>query len=401
MVKNLMEKKQAGFFFIVLSLFSMLMLPIQARSAVDALDNPALMSNKASRALLLNVVRAGSRLIAVGEHGIIVYSDDQGANWIQAQVPVSVTLTATFFPHQLIGWAVGHDGVILHSTTGGVNWTKQFDGNQANSLMQTEAQNRLDQANSLLSKAQASGKVAAQRAVADAENALAEVEAGMKFGPSRPLLGVWFNDDKEGFVVGSYGQIFHTADAGSHWESLALRIINPEGLHYNAIGSTPSGALVIAGEAGKVYRSTDHGATWQNLDTGYQGQLFGVLGIYVGKGVEKLLAFGFGGHIFQSDAQGKHWTELASVTRKNLVAGTILKDGSIQLVGQDGSILRSDQQVTEFHLVQPGSGLSIAGAVQSAAGNKLIMVGSGGLHAISSAIEPSDNNAAHPEKVNP
>lgn len=401
MVKNLMGKKQAGSFFVLLSLFSMLMLPGQARSAVDALDNPALMSNKASRALLLNVVRAGSRLVAVGEHGIIVYSDDQGAHWIQAQVPVSVTLTAAYFPQPLTGWAAGHDGVILHSTTGGLKWTKQFDGNQANRLMQTEAQDRLNQANGLLSKAPASGKVAAQRAVTDAQNALAEVEAGMKFGPSRPLLGVWFNDDKEGFAVGSYGQIFHTADAGSHWESLALRINNSEGLHYNSIGSTPSGALVIAGEAGKVYRSADHGTTWQTLDTGYQGQLFGVLGIPAGKGAEKLLAFGFGGHIFQSDAEEKHWTELASVTKKNLVAGTILADGSVQLVGQDGSILRSDQQVREFHLIAPGSGLSIAGAVQSASGDKAIMAGSGGLHAISSANEHAGNNAAHPGKVNP
>lgn len=377
-------------------------LPLQDRDASDPLELPAFKSDKASSVLLLSVTSVGTgahaRLVAVGEHGVIVYSDDQGARWKQADVPVSVTLTAVYFSDANNGWAVGHDGVILHSTTGGRTWGKQFDGNQANSLMHKEAQDNANQAHRRLDSATGSEKSVAQHACDEADNALSDVEAAIKFGPSRPLLGVWFKNNSEGIVVGSYGQIFQTIDDGVHWTSLASRLRNPEGLHYNSISSTSTGAIVIAGEGGKVYRSTDHGANWQTLDTGYQGQLYGVLGLLADQGAEKLLAFGFGGHIFESDASATHWTELTSITKKNLVAGIKREDGRIQLVGQDGSILLSDQQATQFHLAYPGSGLSIAGASRIGTEGKLILTGAGGLHQISPDSEhaPSDAGKSTP-----
>ena len=94
--------------------------PVYAES--DPLLVPAITSAKASQAMLLSVTQAGARLVAVGEHGIIVYSDNQGKSWTQAAVPVSVTLTAVFFPDPQVGWAVGHDGVVLRSQDGGKTW---------------------------------------------------------------------------------------------------------------------------------------------------------------------------------------------------------------------------------------------------------------------------------------
>ena len=38
------------------------------------------------------------RIVVVGEQGHILYSDDECEGWIQAKVPVSVTLTAVCFP---------------------------------------------------------------------------------------------------------------------------------------------------------------------------------------------------------------------------------------------------------------------------------------------------------------
>ena len=51
-------------------------------SAVYALE-----SAKASRSLLLDVTHAGNRMVAVGDRGHILYSDDQGKSWTQAKVP--------------------------------------------------------------------------------------------------------------------------------------------------------------------------------------------------------------------------------------------------------------------------------------------------------------------------
>ncbi|MDP2022176.1 MAG: hypothetical protein Q8L16_14910, partial [Hydrogenophaga sp.] len=59
-----------------------------AAQAPAALSRPALMSPKALGAAMLAVTRAGSRLVAVGERGTVLLSDDHGQHWRQAAVPV-------------------------------------------------------------------------------------------------------------------------------------------------------------------------------------------------------------------------------------------------------------------------------------------------------------------------
>src|SRR5688572_29939006 len=102
---------------------------------VDVLDQPALSSGLAAQRLLQASAFAGERLVAAGAHGHIVFSDDGGTTWQQAQVPVSADLTALHFVDATLGWAVGHEGVVLHTADGGASWTVQLDGRRANALM--------------------------------------------------------------------------------------------------------------------------------------------------------------------------------------------------------------------------------------------------------------------------
>src|SRR5215471_18758595 len=73
---------------------------------VDALDTPAVMSPLAKKSLMQAVTRAGSRLVAVGQRGHVVVSDDGGATWKQSRVPVSSDLCAVYFVDNRNGWAV-------------------------------------------------------------------------------------------------------------------------------------------------------------------------------------------------------------------------------------------------------------------------------------------------------
>lgn len=82
----------------------------QATDYVDVLDLPAKASALAQRSPLLDLARAGSRLVAVGQRGHILYSDDEGGRWQQARVPVSSDLNAVTFPTPEQGWAVGGMG---------------------------------------------------------------------------------------------------------------------------------------------------------------------------------------------------------------------------------------------------------------------------------------------------
>ena len=81
----------------------------------DVLDLPAVPSDRATQARLFGITHAGDRLVAVGQRGFVLYSDDWGDSWQQASVPVRSTLLTSYFVDAQTGWAAGHDGVVLHS----------------------------------------------------------------------------------------------------------------------------------------------------------------------------------------------------------------------------------------------------------------------------------------------
>ncbi|VXB13078.1 conserved exported hypothetical protein [Massilia sp. 9I] len=342
--------------------------PAPATAAIDLLKVPALQSPIAAKGTLLAVANAGKAIVAAGERGIIVYSHDQGVTWRQARVPVSVTLTSLYFVSDQLGWAAGHDGVILRTVDGARTWHKQFDGNVANALM-------LDDLRRRRAAAQAAG--AAQAELADTlDNAVADLEGSAAFGPSLPLLGIWFADADRGLAVGAFGQLFHTADGGRNWATWGARIDNPEGFHYNSINRIGDGSLVIAGEAGKLRRSRDGGASWETLDTGYAGHLYGVL---APAGSKAIVAFGFGGTVLRSEDDGKSWKALPRLVNKALVGGMVAPDGSLALAAGDGQVLVSRDGGASFTLVKAGAGRPLAALLPQPLGDKrLLAAGSGG-----------------------
>src|SRR5439155_22896850 len=111
---------------------------------------PALPAARAARALLMGIARAGGRLVAVGEHGLVVLSDDNGIAWRNAaQVPVDATLTAVRFADEKLGWAIGHLGMVLRTDDGGEHWVKQLDGLAIGRLAQAGTDVTADEAKRL------------------------------------------------------------------------------------------------------------------------------------------------------------------------------------------------------------------------------------------------------------
>ena len=74
----------------------------------------------------LDLADAGGRVVAVGDRGKILFSDDQGGHWKTAVAPSEVLLTAVCFADARHGWAVGHDAVVLGTDDGGETWTLQY-----------------------------------------------------------------------------------------------------------------------------------------------------------------------------------------------------------------------------------------------------------------------------------
>ncbi|OLY72836.1 hypothetical protein AU074_08975 [Pseudomonas sp. ATCC PTA-122608] len=292
-------------------------------AAVFAIDSP-----KAAKSLMIDVVHAGKRLVAVGDRGHILYSDDQGATWSQAKVPTRQLLTAVFFADDKHGWAVGHDAQILATTDGGLTWTQQFQD------LKREA----------------------------------------------PLLDVWFKDASNGFAVGAYGALIETTDGGKTWDDVSDRLDNEDQFHLNAIAQVKDAGLFIVGEQGSMFRSHDEGQTWEKLEGPYEGSLFGVIGTAQ---AQTLLAYGLRGNLFRSTDFGSTWEPVElNATRGALEFGlsgaTLLDDGSIVVVGNGGSVVVSHDDGLTFSVFNRPDRISLS-AVTAAGNGNLILAGQGGV----------------------
>jgi photosystem II stability/assembly factor-like uncharacterized protein len=319
----------------------LLLLFLANQVAADFSFKPATEVARPDSKQLLDIVSLDQRLLAVGESGLVIYSDDGGLSWLQASVPVSTTLTAVSFIGDKTGWAVGHSGVILHTTDGGASWQLQFDGNKANRQYLEFTRQREIQLRQQLSSKDMQQLDDVQRedleyALEDAVYAIEDAEAAIGKGPADPLLDVLFLDADNGFAVGSYGMLYQTNDGGVNWEFSGTNIDNADRYHYNSMALDKDGTLYLSGEAGLLYRSTDRGASWQRIEGVYDGSLFGVVTTS-----EYVITFGLRGNIFRSDDQGQSWSPVESSNTYSLYGGAVLAGEVIALVGAGGTVLIS------------------------------------------------------------
>mgnify|MGYP003429789898 FL=1 len=331
-----------------------------ASGYVDVLDLPAKVSPLAVTSPLSGMARAGDRLVAVGQRGHILYSDDVGKHWQQAAVPVSADLNAVSFPSATQGWAVGGDGVILHSDDAGATWRKQLDGRQIGALLVEHYQ--------ALASAEP-GNEQWPLLVAEGERLVAQ-------GADKPLLDVWFANDRLGYVVGVFNLILRTEDGGQSWTPFQDRTDNPQGFHLNAIASTGD-ALYIAGEQGLLLKWDDAGQRFAAVQTPYQGSFFGV----VGKPGEALV-YGLRGNVLRSTDGGLSWTPLDTGLHISLTAGIVDARGDYRLFTQGGQMLVSQGVGAQMHWTRQGEPVPVTGVTRAANG-ALVVVGSRGARPLS------------------
>jgi photosystem II stability/assembly factor-like uncharacterized protein len=318
----------------------------------DPLDVPAQMSPLAAKSLLQGVARAGPRLVAVGQRGHIVYSNDGGTTWTQAKVPVSSDLTAVFFASDQKGWAVGHDGVILNSADGGITWTLQLDGRRANERLVEHMEHQ----------------VAAKPQSPELKGLLDEAKRFKEQGADKPFLDVWFADEKTGYVVGAYNLIFHTVDGGKTWQPLFDQTDNPKLLNLYAIRPAADG-LYIAAEGGLVLKQDRDTQRFHALTLPYNGSYFGVVG-----DKKSVLVFGLRGNVYRSDDGGRSWQKVDAGLPAAITGGTLLSKGTIVLADAGGRIAISDDAGLTFKPATVANPVPISG-IADAGNNRLAQVG--------------------------
>jgi photosystem II stability/assembly factor-like uncharacterized protein len=339
----------------------------------------AVSSSRVARSLLLDVTRADGRILAVGERGFIIYSDDDGKSWVQAKVPVSVTLTAVNFPTPEMGWAVGHEGTILHTSDGGASWSVQMTAQDVTNQEIGLAAKVIEQINERMASASDVELEDLQYDLDDAQFALEDAqEAVDNGGTTNPFLDVWFADEMTGIAAGAYGMFYRTTDGGEHWEISSSRIENPDKYHYYSLSSPDGTSVYMSGEAGMLFRSGDKGESWTRLESPYEGSFFGILAGSNGAG-GRVVTFGLRGNIFVSDDRGETWQKRSPDNENTLMGGNFLGNGRLLIVGRSGTLLISDDGGETFSVLFREDRSSYSAVVAGGDGN-LILAGEGGIH---------------------
>lgn len=336
---------------------------------------PSIDTPYAQEALLVDVEWAGDRLVAVGEQGHIIYSDDGGSSWTNAEVPVSLMLTAVSFPTPDQGWAVGHEGIVLRSTDGGASWSVVLTGEDVAALQVAAATRLVEDAQAALDEAPDDEEL--QYALEDAEFVLEDAQRASEEGLLHPALDVWFESPEKGYVTGAYRMLLRTTDGGNTWQLDSAKVDNPDGYHLYGVTRLASGTLLLAGEAGQLHRSRDDGETWERLDASYAGSFFGVLATSDGAG----LVFGLRGNIFRTDDDGETWMPIDAPGESTLFGGNVLPDGRVILVGAAGTVLESRDGGQSFSRLSVDGRQSLADVEETADGS-MVIAGFGGVRVV-------------------
>jgi photosystem II stability/assembly factor-like uncharacterized protein len=338
----------------------------------DRLQRAAQTTTLALQSPLTDVQPAGERQVMVGASGHILVREADGQVQ-QARVPVDLLLTAVQFIDGQNGWAVGHDGVVLHSNDGGRSWIKQLDGNAINPLLLKAAEAEVARAEQAADGAPDDERLAT--ALDNARFALDDAQAATASGPARPLLGLWFRNASEGWVVGAYGALLKTTDGGAHWQ-VVNGPDNPDRLHLNSVLGLCDGSLLLAGEGGRLYRSGDGGAHWDATQQPTAASLYSLAELSDGQ----VLAAGFGGTLLASNDHGISWTLRELPVKASLYGIRPLSSGAVVLAGQGGMLLYS-QDGNTFEQWRAPDKATLLNVSETRSG-QVLLVGTAGLQVL-------------------
>ncbi|MBE0567679.1 MAG: hypothetical protein IH621_17125 [Krumholzibacteria bacterium] len=277
------------------------------------------------------VALKGDRLVAVGDAGTIMVSQDAGGNWVLMDSGCSVPLYAVDISESGVGYAVGEDGTIARTTNAGRSWQSErvypgavlwgvvaADDNTAYAvgtpgcIMKTSDRGSSwsdigPDAGADYSDVACIGRSTVVVVGRDGTILLSQ-DGGRHWrqvasATDRNLQAVGFADDLRGYAVGSDGIVLRTDDGGESWESVPT----------DAVAMLASVAVVsreelYAGAVWVVYHSTNGGRSWAEAAPGLRGS---VLGLSIS---ERGGVYACASSIVRKDAPASGWTSVFTWT---------------------------------------------------------------------------------------
>jgi photosystem II stability/assembly factor-like uncharacterized protein len=277
---------------------------------------------KPNRIVLMDITRAGDRLVTVGERGFALLSDDAGDTWRAVGTPVTRTLTSVAFNGDTLGVAVGHGGSLVRTEDGGDTWT--------------------------------------------------EVPMDEAYGES--LLGVTALGDGRFVAYGAFGMYFDSTDGGRSWTKRT--ILNEDFDRHISQVVPANGLLWLVGESGTMATCDALCADYVEVTAPYEGSFFGMVVARDGA----LLVFGMRGSVYRSADNGQTWEKIEIDTTASFNGGRTLADGRIMLVGNAGLVATSKDDGRTFATQWSPASRGFSAVVE--AGERLVVAGEAGVEVL-------------------
>lgn len=327
----------------------------------NVLELPSYTSDLATKSLIYSIEQFHGRHFATGHKGHILFSDDGGDTWTQAEVPVRSSILDIHFPTPELGWAVGHEGVILHSSDGGQTWIKQFDGirygEEGLAYYQKLAEANPDNDYYAL--------------------LVEEMEFAISQGADKPLFGVHFHTETFGHAGGAYGMLLRTMDGGKSWEPVLHNVENDGFYHvFDFAPLQEEGQFFLSGEAGLFIIGDIRARTGKRVENiPFHGSFFTVVDTAEGN----LVLGGLRGRMFRTEDVGQTWTAVTKTPSAAVVDTTRLEDGRLVAVSIGGQVFISSDDGRNFARTPLTNGGRIYAVAEGSPGT-ILVGGPKGIH---------------------
>jgi len=217
---------------------------------------------------LIDIATNGTRVITVGQQGLIMVRDGQGA-WKKVDSGSTARLLQVDVNASGLAIAVGAFGTLLKSDDGGDTWTSiapswaelYSSGEGDSATVRDEPTNYVvdvaDDGSILIG-----GEYGQLLRSTDGGQqwTIVRSQPSLDGKPQPTIFSLSIRSDGEGYAVGQAGLLIRTTDGGTTWSDLPA----PTGSSLFAVESFPDGQVVAVGMRVGIH-SKDHGASWQRL----------------------------------------------------------------------------------------------------------------------------------------
>ncbi len=259
--------------------------------------------------------------IAVGDNGTVLKTENTGTTWNNYDSGADYRLTGLYFTSEDVGYISG-EGSVRKTLDGGENWDFSSSGISYAPI------------HSIFFTSETTGYTAGSRTFKTTNGGDNWTEIHDSFGRK-----IFFADDNTGYIIAASGVMRKTTDAGATWNDLTT------GTSWHLYGVyflSPEIGFIGSSHA-NIYKTIDGGQNWSQVHNGPTGLVVNDIHFI---DENQGYAVGNQGYIVKTEDGGNTWEQVNSNTIRDLFAIDITPGGTPFVVGQDGIVLRKTSSYT-------------------------------------------------------